>query len=52
MVLAVATGRYSRENLAAHKPDYLFDDLSETEAVLVALGLQAGRSRGRACAST
>jgi phosphoglycolate phosphatase len=39
-VLAVATGRYSRENLAAHKPDYVFDDLSETNAVLGALGLQ------------
>jgi phosphoglycolate phosphatase len=38
-VLAVATGRYSRESLAAHKPDYLFDDLSETQAVLAALGL-------------
>ena len=39
-VLAVATGRYSRENLAAHKPDFLFDDLSETKAVLGALGFQ------------
>jgi phosphoglycolate phosphatase len=43
-VLAVATGRYSRENLAAHKPDYLFDDLSKTPAVLIALGLEVGRS--------
>jgi phosphoglycolate phosphatase len=38
-VLAVATGRYSKEKLAAHRPDYLFDDLSETQAVLAALGL-------------
>jgi phosphoglycolate phosphatase len=41
-VLAVATGRYSRENLTAHKPDYLFDDLSKTRAVLIALGLEVG----------
>ena len=39
-VLAVATGRFSRESLAAHKPDYLFDDLRETKAVLAALGLE------------
>jgi phosphoglycolate phosphatase len=38
-VLAVATGRFSRESLAAHKPDYLFDDLRETKTVLAALGL-------------
>lgn len=38
-VLAVATGRYSKESLAAHQPDYLFDDLGETERVLAALGL-------------
>jgi phosphoglycolate phosphatase len=38
-VMAVATGRYSRETLASHKPDYLFDDLRETKTVLAALGL-------------
>ncbi len=38
-VLAVATGRYSRESLAAHKPDYLFEDLRETKTVLAALGI-------------
>jgi phosphoglycolate phosphatase len=39
-VLAVATGRFSRESLAPHKPDYLFDDLRETKTVLAALGLE------------
>lgn len=38
-VIGVATGRYSRENLAAHHPDYLFDDLGGTTQVLAALGL-------------
>jgi phosphoglycolate phosphatase len=38
-VVAVATGRYSKESLAAHQPDYLFDDLRETRTVLMALGL-------------
>ena len=38
-VLAVATGRYSRESLAAHRPDYLFEDLRETKTVLAALGI-------------
>jgi phosphoglycolate phosphatase-like HAD superfamily hydrolase len=47
IVLAVATGRYSRENLTAHRPDYLFDDLSETQAVLAALGLDRSLSRPR-----
>lgn len=33
-VLCVTTGRYDREALAEHQPDYLLDDLSDTEAVL------------------
>jgi phosphoglycolate phosphatase len=34
-VIAVATGRnQSRETLAAHKPDFLLDDLSDTREVL------------------
>jgi phosphoglycolate phosphatase-like HAD superfamily hydrolase len=33
-VFCVATGRYDRQVLAEHHPDYLLDDLSETEAVL------------------
>jgi len=35
--LAVATGRYRREQLAEHGPDDLFDDLSETDTVVQAL---------------
>ncbi len=35
--VAVATGHYSREELASHKPDFLFDDLSEAEAVMAAI---------------
>lgn len=34
---AVATGRHAVEDLAAHRPDFLFPDLSRTEAVLAAL---------------
>ena len=37
-VLCVATGRYDRQTLAEHHPDYLLDDLSDTEAVLEILG--------------
>ncbi|MEZ6062054.1 MAG: haloacid dehalogenase-like hydrolase [Planctomycetaceae bacterium] len=32
-IIAVATGRYSRQELAAHDPDELLDDLSDTELV-------------------
>ncbi len=32
--VAVATGPYSTEELAAHEPDYLFKDLSDTESFL------------------
>jgi phosphoglycolate phosphatase len=35
--VAIATGKYSREELAACSPDFLFDDLSDTEAVMRAL---------------
>lgn len=37
---AIATGNYSTAELASHHPDCLFDDLSDTEAVIAAL-LQA-----------
>ena len=37
--VAIATGRYTREDLAAHEPDFLFDNLSNLPAVLAALGL-------------
>ena len=36
--VAIATGQYSREMLAAHAPDFLFDDLGDVGAVLAALG--------------
>ncbi|MFL6541475.1 MAG: HAD family hydrolase [Chthoniobacterales bacterium] len=35
--IAVATGSWSREQLAEHKPDFLFDDLSDVDEVLRAL---------------
>lgn len=35
--VAVATGGSTRDELAAHCPDYLFEDLSDTGAVLAAL---------------
>ena len=35
--VAIATGNYSREELAECVPDFLFDDLSDTQAVLTAL---------------
>jgi phosphoglycolate phosphatase-like HAD superfamily hydrolase len=38
-VLAVSTGRFTREELAEHQPDYIFDDLSDLPAVLAALQL-------------
>lgn len=37
--VAIATGGYSREALAAHQPDYLFDDLGDVATVLETLGL-------------
>lgn len=33
-VLGVATGDYSTQELASHKPDFLLDDLSDTNAVM------------------
>ena len=42
--VAVATGNFTREQLAQHRPDVLLDDLSDTEAVLGAL-LQYSTSR-------
>lgn len=35
--VAVATGTYSRDDLLAHAPDLLFDDLTKTDDVLAAL---------------
>ncbi len=35
--VAIATGIYSAAELAEHSPDYLFEDLSNTQAVLTAL---------------
>lgn len=35
--VAIATGNYSRAELAAHDPDFLFDDLADTEAVIALL---------------
>ena len=34
--VAIATGQYSRTALAAHAPDFLFDDLSDVVSVLAA----------------
>jgi phosphoglycolate phosphatase-like HAD superfamily hydrolase len=36
--IAVATGSWSREQLAAHRPDFLFDDLSNVDEVIQTLG--------------
>lgn len=36
--VAVATGSWSREQLAGHKPDFLFDDLSNVSEVIDVLG--------------
>jgi len=35
--VAIATGNYSRAELATHNPDFLFEDLSDTEAVIAVL---------------
>ncbi len=35
--IAIATGNFSRAQLAEHAPDYLFDDLSDIDAVLAVL---------------
>lgn len=36
--IAVATGSWTRAQLAAHQPDFLFDDLSDVERVITTLG--------------
>jgi phosphoglycolate phosphatase len=36
--VAVATGSWSREQLAEHRPDFLFDDLSNVDEVMQRLG--------------
>lgn len=42
-VIGVCTGRYSRDDLAPHGPDWLFDDLRDTDAVVDALLEPNGR---------
>jgi len=37
--VAIATGGCTRDQLAEHHPDYLFDDLSDVQGVMAALGL-------------
>jgi len=37
VTVAVATGKYSRAELASHSPDFLFDNLSDVNAVMVAI---------------
>src|SRR5438067_9957819 len=36
--IAVATGRWSRDELAKYEPDFLIDDLSEVETIINTLG--------------
>ena len=35
--IAVATGTWTRDHLAAHEPDFLFDDLAQVDEVIAAL---------------
>jgi hypothetical protein len=37
MAIAVATGWHSLEDLAAHRPDHVFADLSDRESSLAAM---------------
>ena len=37
--VAIATGGFTREQLAAHEPDFLFDDLGDVLGVMAALGV-------------
>ena len=37
VAVAIATGSYTKVQLAEHKPDFLFEDLSDTTAVLAVL---------------
>ena len=36
--IAVATGRWGRDDLARHHPDFLIDDLSNVETIVDTLG--------------
>ena len=36
--IAVATGTWSREELAKYQPDFLIDDLSNVDAIIDTLG--------------
>ena len=38
VTVAVATGRYSAEDLSEHKPDYIFEHLADSDRVLGILG--------------
>jgi phosphoglycolate phosphatase-like HAD superfamily hydrolase len=40
VTVAVATGHYSREELASHAPDFLFDDFSDVDAVLATIAAE------------
>ena len=42
VTVAVATGHYSREDLASHHPDFLFDDFSDADAVLAEIAPEEG----------
>lgn len=46
LVVAVATGRYSVEDLAAHAPDAVFPDLRDSRAVAAAVREMVGRAEG------
>jgi phosphoglycolate phosphatase-like HAD superfamily hydrolase len=37
LTVGVATGKYSREELDSHDPDFLFDDFSDPDAVMAAI---------------
>lgn len=37
VAVAIATGSYTKDQLAGHQPDFLFEDLSDTPAVLAVL---------------
>jgi phosphoglycolate phosphatase-like HAD superfamily hydrolase len=42
VTVAVSTGNYSRVELAAHHPDFLFDNLSDLDAVMTAIAPREG----------
>lgn len=52
--IAVATGRYTADDLASFRPDYVFENLSDIVSILRAIfepivaGTQAGRTRKKA----